>query len=54
MVLIKQGITVIMATHNLELSKRISRRIVKIEGGKIIYDTKRVIMEINIKDKCIV
>lgn len=37
----KKGITVIMATHNLELVKEFPRRIVKIEGGKIIYDTKR-------------
>ena len=37
----KQGITVIMATHNLDLVKEFHRRIVKIEGGKIIYDTKR-------------
>ena len=37
----KQGITVIMATHNLDLVKEFPRRIVKIEGGKIIYDTKR-------------
>ena len=37
----KQGITVVMATHNLELVDEFPRRIVKIEGGKIIYDTKR-------------
>lgn len=37
----KKGITVIMATHNLELVREFPRRIVKIEGGKIIYDTKR-------------
>ncbi len=37
----KEGITVIMATHNLELVKEFPRRIVKIEDGKIIYDTKR-------------
>lgn len=37
----KRGITIIMATHNLELVKEFPRRIVKIEGGKIIYDTKR-------------
>lgn len=36
-----RGITVIMATHNLELVKEFPRRIVKIEDGKIIYDTKR-------------
>lgn len=37
----KEGVTVIMATHNLELVKEFPRRIVKIEDGKIIYDTKR-------------
>lgn len=37
----KRGITVIMATHNLELVREFPRRIVKIENGKIIYDTKR-------------
>ena len=37
----EEGITVIMATHNLELVKEFPRRIVKIEGGQIIYDTKR-------------
>lgn len=37
----KRGITVIMATHNLELVREFPRRLVKIEGGKIIYDTKR-------------
>lgn len=37
----KEGVTVIMATHNLELVKEFPRRIVKIEGGEIIYDTKR-------------
>ncbi|WP_455540089.1 cell division ATP-binding protein FtsE [Terrisporobacter sp.] len=37
----KQGITVIMATHNLELVREFPNRIVKIEAGKIIYDTER-------------
>lgn len=37
----KEGVTVIMATHNLELVKEFPRRIVKIEDGQIIYDTKR-------------
>lgn len=37
----KEGVTVIMATHNLELVREFPRRIVKIEDGKIIYDTKR-------------
>ncbi|MEG0050655.1 MAG: cell division ATP-binding protein FtsE [Terrisporobacter sp.] len=37
----KDGITVIMATHNLELVKEFPKRIVKIEKGQIIYDTKR-------------
>ena len=37
----EEGITVIMATHNLELVKEFPRRIVKIEDGQIIYDTKR-------------
>ena len=37
----KDGVTVIMATHNLELVREFPRRIVKIEDGKIIYDTKR-------------
>lgn len=37
----KEGITVIMATHNLELLREFPKRIVKIEKGQIIYDTKR-------------
>ena len=37
----KKGVTVIMATHNLDLVREFPRRIVKIEDGKIIYDTKR-------------
>lgn len=37
----KDGVTVIMATHNLELVREFPRRIVKIEDGKITYDTKR-------------
>lgn len=37
----KQGITVVMATHNLELVREFPKRIIKIENGKIVYDTKR-------------
>lgn len=36
-----EGITVIMATHNLELVREFPRRVVNIENGKIIHDTKR-------------
>lgn len=38
----REGITVIMATHNLELIKEFPNRVVNIENGKIIHDTKRV------------
>lgn len=37
----KEGITVVMATHNLELIKEFPNRVVNIENGKIIHDTKR-------------
>lgn len=37
----KEGITIIMATHNLELIKEFPNRVVNIEDGKITYDTKR-------------
>lgn len=37
----KEGVTVIMATHDMEILKLFPRRVVKIEQGKIIGDTKR-------------
>lgn len=37
----EENITVIMATHNLELIREFPKRVVEIEKGQIIYDTKR-------------
>ncbi len=45
----KNGITVIMATHNLEIVKEFPQRIIKLDSGKITYDTKRDEYEDNIK-----
>lgn len=44
----KEGVTVIMATHDTEILKLYPKRVVEIEKGKIIRDTKREAYEINI------
>ncbi|MEF9991140.1 MAG: cell division ATP-binding protein FtsE [Romboutsia sp.] len=43
-----EGVTVIMATHDIEILKLFPKRIVEIEQGKIISDTKRDFYEINV------
>ena len=37
----KEGVTIIMATHDNELINIFNKRVVQLEGGKIIKDTKR-------------
>ena len=44
----KEGVTVIMATHDTEILKLYPKRVVEIQKGKIIRDTKREAYEINI------
>ncbi len=36
----KKGTTVLMATHNLDIIKNLSKRVVKLEKGKIVHDDK--------------
>lgn len=43
-----EGVTVIMATHDIEILKLFPRRIIEVEKGKIISDTKRDSYEVNI------
>lgn len=43
-----EGVTVIMATHDIEILKLFPRRIIEIEKGKIISDTKRDFYEISV------
>jgi len=37
----KTGTTVVMATHDREMVDRMRRRVIQLEGGKIIRDQKR-------------
>lgn len=37
----KKGTTIIMATHNLDIIKSLSKRVVKLEKGKVIHDDKK-------------
>ncbi len=36
----KKGTTVVMATHNLDIVKNLSKRVIKLEKGKIVHDNK--------------
>lgn len=42
----KEGVTVIMATHDNELINLFPKRVIQLENGKIIKDTKREIYEV--------
>lgn len=42
-----EGVTIIMATHDIEILKLFPRRIIEVEKGKIISDTKRDSYEVN-------
>lgn len=43
-----EGVTVIMATHDTEILKLFSKRVIAIERGKIIKDTKRDLYEVSV------
>lgn len=43
-----EGVTVIMATHDIEILKLFPRRIIEVERGRIIKDTKRDIYEVSV------
>lgn len=36
-----EGVTIVMATHDMEILKKYNKRIIAIDAGKIIKDTKR-------------
>lgn len=44
----KDGVTVVMATHDMEILKQYPKRIVAIDAGKIIEDTKRERYEVSV------
>ncbi|MFI3210308.1 MAG: cell division ATP-binding protein FtsE [Peptostreptococcaceae bacterium] len=37
----RDGVTVIMATHDMEMISRYPNRVIKLEGGKIVLDTSK-------------
>ncbi len=43
-----QGVTVIMATHDMEMLKMFSNRVVEVQQGKIVRDTKRDCYEVSV------
>lgn len=43
-----EGVTVIMATHDIEILKLFPRRIIEVEKGRIINDTKRDVYEVSV------
>lgn len=43
-----EGVTVIMATHDIEILKLFPKRVVEIQKGKIVKDTKRDLYEISV------
>lgn len=43
-----EGVTVIMATHDIEILKVFPKRVVKIQKGKIVKDTKRDLYEVSV------
>ena len=44
----EEGVTIIMATHDIEILKLFPKRTVEIQNGKIIRDTKRELYEISV------
>lgn len=36
----KKGTTIVMATHNLDIVKNLSKRVIKLEKGKVVHDNK--------------
>ncbi|MGL5329814.1 MAG: cell division ATP-binding protein FtsE [Peptostreptococcaceae bacterium] len=44
----KEGVTIVMATHDMEILKNYHKRIVAIDAGKIIEDTKREKYEVSV------
>ena len=43
------GTTIIMATHNMDIVKKLKHRVVGLEGGKMIGDTKDKTQNIKLK-----
>jgi len=43
-----EGITVIMATHDIEILKLFPKRVIEIQKGKIVKDTKRDLYEVSV------
>ena len=43
-----EGVTVIMATHDIEILKLFPKRTIEVEKGKIVRDTKRELYEISV------
>ena len=43
-----EGVTIIMATHDIEILKLFPKRVIEIEKGKIIKDTKRDLYEVSV------
>lgn len=43
-----EGVTVIMATHDIEILKLFPNRVIEIQKGKIVKDTKRDLYEVNV------
>lgn len=43
-----EGVTIIMATHDIEILKLFPKRVIEIQKGKIIKDTKRDLYEVSV------
>lgn len=43
-----EGVTIIMATHDIEILKLFPKRVIEIEKGKIMKDTKRDLYEVSV------
>lgn len=43
-----EGVTVIMATHDIEILKLFPNRVIEIQKGKIVKDTKRDLYEVSV------
>lgn len=44
----EEGVTIIMATHDIEILKLFPKRVVEIQKGKIVRDTKRELYEVSV------
>lgn len=44
----KEGVTVIIATHDIEILKLFPNRVIEIQKGKIVKDTKRDLYEVSV------